>query len=122
MSADALSEFLSTSAEPLQYGTLRLLDLKKERFAVTRHQQRDTAKRPNRAHADGLEHKIHYLMAVENVTPIRSKTIPVHRKGAIGIELVRRVGIRVEMEDRRWLVGNSQLTPPYQARKVVVFF
>src|SRR4029434_9163748 len=43
--APALVAFIGEPAtEPLQHGSLRLLELKEERFAVAGHQQRNTAK------------------------------------------------------------------------------
>src|SRR5215813_10332987 len=109
-------------AEALQYRTLRLLELQEQRFAVASHQQRDVAIGANRPDADGLERKIHDLVAVEDVTPVSPKTLPVHGKSAISIEFMRHMGTRLEVEDRRRFVGNSKFASPDQTRKIVILF
>src|SRR5262249_60993190 len=113
---------VSPPAEPLQYRTLRLLELQEQRFAVASHQQRDVAIGANRPDADGLERKIHDLVAVEDVTPVSPKTLPVHGKNAISIEFMRHMGTRLEVEDRRRFVGNSKFASPDQTRKIVILF
>ena len=50
-----ISVIAKLAAEPLQYRMLSLLELKKQRLAISGHKQSHAAERSNRAHSNGLE-------------------------------------------------------------------
>ena len=67
------------SAEPLQNGVLRLLDLKEKWFFVPTHEEADTAKRADRSYADRLKGKVLKLITIEENPPIGRDTVAIGR-------------------------------------------
>jgi hypothetical protein len=95
------------ATEPFQYGSLGLLKLKEEGFAITSHQQRNTAESPDGTDANCFKGKVHHFMSVENMTPISTQAVAVQGKNALSIEFMASVGVRMEVKDRWRSVSNS---------------
>ena len=75
------------ATEPFQCGSLDLLKLKKEGFAVASHQQRNAAESSNGTDANCSEGKVYYLM-VEKMTPISTQAVAIQGKNALSIEFI----------------------------------
>lgn len=93
--------------EPFQYRSLGLLKLKEEGFAVTSHQQRNTAESPDGTDANSFKGKVYYSMPVENMTPISTQPVAIQGKNALSIEFMVSVGVRMKVKDRWRSVSNS---------------
>jgi hypothetical protein len=59
---------------------------------------------------------------LEQTQPFRRKALFVGCKNALGIASMPRVALSCKMINQRWFVGDANLLPLYQMRKVVIFF
>src|SRR5262245_2091834 len=66
--------------EALEHGFPRFFDLKKQRSAVAAHEQADGTEGTAASHPDNFEGDVLERVALDEVTPLRRKTVLVGRK------------------------------------------
>src|SRR5260370_5570392 len=108
--------------EALEHGFPRFFDLKKQLSAVAPHEQADGAERADASHPDDFESHVLERVALDEVTPLRRKTVLVGRKHALRIHSILRVMFCSEMINERRPVFDARLLALHQVRQVVVLF
>ena len=107
-------------SELLKDRVLRFLYLKEERLAIAAQVQADAAESADRPDADSFEGEVLHLITLNEGQSLRRQTDPVELEGASSVEIVSRIGVWIEMENRRRLVGELWLVTSYKVWAIVV--
>ena len=94
--------------------------MKEERLAIAAQEQADAAESADRPDADGFEGEVLHLITLNEGQSLRRQTDPVEFEGASSVEIVSRIGVWIEMENRRRLVGELWLVTSYEVWVIVV--
>jgi hypothetical protein len=108
------------AAKTLQHGILRLLDLKEQRFVVTRQKQADAAEGTDGTDAYRLECQILQREAIEQPQSIRIEALAIRGEQLFDAKLVSRIGFGIQMEDRRRLIDDPRIVAADEMREIVI--